>query len=324
MAAKKTYRVGIDIGGTKILAGVVDARDNLLASAKAKTMAEEGERYLINTITGLVARVLEEGHVRREAVSAIGVGCPGLINIAKNSVIFAPNIPFLSDYPLGRRLERELNVPCIVENDVNMGLYGEYRFGAAAGCSHAAGFFLGTGIGGALILDGKLYRGARGAAGEFGHIFVDPLGPLCGCGNRGCLEASAGRLSLSAEAAVMAARGQAKSLLARTGTDVRAIKSGALAKAAASGDRDVRELVKLKAAMIGIAMANVLHITDPEIIVLGGGMMEAMGDIILPEAEKSMREHSLPSLRDKVKVVRAKLGDNAAVMGAAAMAAERI
>ncbi len=320
---KKNYRVGIDIGGTKILAGVINSKNKVVASEKARTVTEDGERYFLNTITELVRRALEDAHISLSEVEVIGAGCPGIIRAEDNTVVSSANMPFLNNYPLGKRLEKEFGVSTMVENDVNMGLYGEYCFGAAAGHKYVAGFFLGTGIGGALILDGKLYRGFTGAAGEFGHIFIDPLGPSCGCGNRGCLESMVGRLAISAEASAMACRGQAKNLTDKTGTDVRDIKSGALAKAVISGDKELRELIKFKAGLLGIAMGNVVNIIDPELIILGGGMMEAMGDLLLPQAEKVMREHAMPALGEKVQVAKAKLGDLAAVLGAAKMAADR-
>jgi glucokinase len=321
---KKSYRVGIDIGGTKILAGIVNSKNKVVASQKARTVTEEGERYFLNTVTELVKRACEDASISLAEIEAIGIGCPGVIRAQDDTVVLAPNMPFLNNYPLGKRLAKEFGgVPVMVENDVNMGLYGEYCFGAAAGYKYVTGFFLGTGIGGALILDGKIYRGANGAAGEFGHIFLDPLGPECGCGNRGCLEAMVGRLAVSAEAAVTASRGHSKNLVEKTGTDIRDIKSGAMAKAIAAGDKPVRDLIRFKSELLGIAMANVVNILDPELIILGGGMVEAMGALIVPQAEKSMREHALPALGAKVRVAQAKLGDMAAVLGAAKMSADR-
>jgi len=320
--AKKNFRIGLDIGGTKILAGAVNAAGRLVASAKARTVIDEGERYFFNTVTELVRHVMDEAKISACDIAGIGAGCPGVINADDNIVVHSPNIPFLDGYPLGRRLEKEFGVKAAVENDVNMGLYGEYCFGAAKGRRYVAGFFLGTGIGGALILDGKLYRGFSGAAGEFGHICLEYNGPACGCGNRGCLEALVARLAVSGEAAVLAARGKAPALLAKAGTDLRAMKSGVLAKAV-QADAEVRELVKFKARQLGLAMGTVVNIIDPEMIVLGGGMIEALGDVILPEAVKGMKAHALSVLAKNVQVVPAKLGDLAAVMGAARMAADR-
>jgi glucokinase len=250
-------------------------------------------------------------------LAAVGAGCPGVLDYRTDRIVSSANIPFIKDYPLARKLQKLFKVPAAVENDANMGLYGEQQFGAAAGCEHVAGFFLGTGIGGALILDGKLYRGSSGAAGELGHIFLDPLGPGCGCGNRGCLEALAGRLALAGEAAVLAARGGAPHLMNEAGADVRKLKSGALARAVAEGDRRLKDLVRRKAALVGLAMANIVNTLDPEAIVLGGGLVEAMGELIVPAAEESMRRHAMPDISRHVTVAPAKLGDMAIVMGAA-------
>ena len=323
MAKKDKAVVGIDLGGTKMLVGVVKG-SKVLATVKAKTDPAGGEREFFATIAATVAKALEEAGVRPGRLAAVGAGCPGVLDTRSDRIVSSANIPFIKDYPLARKLEKLLKVPAAVENDANMGLFGEQRFGAASGCDHAAGFFLGTGIGGALILDGKLYRGSSGAAGELGHIFVDPMGPACGCGNRGCLEALAGRLALAGEAAALAARGGAPHLMKEAGADVRKLKSGALARAVEAGDRQLRDLVKRKAALVGLAMANVVNTLDPEVIVLGGGLVEAMGELIVPAAEESMRRHAMPDIAEHVTVAPAKLGDLAIVMGAAQWARERL
>jgi glucokinase len=316
MAKKDRAVVGIDLGATKMLVGVLKGR-KVLATVKARTDPAGGEREFFATIAATVAKALEEAGLKPRQLTAVGAGCPGVLDYRSDRIVSSANIPFIKDYPLARKLQKLFKVPAAVENDANMGLYGEQQFGAAAGCEHVAGFFLGTGIGGALILDGKLYRGSSGAAGELGHIFIDPLGPACGCGNRGCLEALAGRLALAGEAAALAARGGAPRLLNEAGADVRKLKSGALARAVEAGDRQLKELVRRKAALVGIAMADIVNTLDPECIVLGGGLVEAMGGLIVPAAEESMRRHAMPDIAAHVTVVPAKLGDMAIVMGAA-------
>jgi glucokinase len=235
-------------------------------------------------------------------------------------VVSSPNIPFLKNMSLGLELRQALGVNVEIENDVNAGLYGEHQFGAAAGYSNVAGIFMGTGIGGAFIFNDKLYRGATGSAGEVGHLLIDPLGPLCGCSRRGCLEAMAGRLAVASEAVAMAAKQQAPKLFKEFGTDIREIKSSALAKAIKDGDHSVEDLIKRKSRLVGIAMANIVNLLNPDLIVLGGGMVEAMQHIIIKEAMRSMREHVMPPLSKTVKVVAAKLKDFAIVMGAAKLA----
>ena len=316
MAKKDKAIVGIDLGATKMLVGVLKGR-KVLAAVKAKTDPAGGEREFFATIAATVARAVGDAGLKSTQLAAVGAGCPGVLDYRTGRIVSSANIPFIKDYPLARKLEKLFKVPAAVENDANMGLYGEQRFGAATGCEHVAGFFLGTGIGGALILDGKLFRGSSGAAGELGHIFVDPLGPACGCGNRGCLEALAGRLALAGEAAVLAARGGSPYLMKESGADVRKLKSGALGRAVAAGDKQLKELVRRKAALVGLAMANVVNTLDPECIVLGGGLMEALGNVILPAAEESMRRHAMPDIASHVTVAPAKLGDMAIVMGAA-------
>ena len=322
MAKKNRAVVGIDLGATKMLVGVLQGR-KVLATVKARTDPAGGEKEFFATIAATVAKALDEAGLKPRQLAAVGAGCPGVLDYRSGRIVFSANIPFIKDYPLARKLQKLFKVPAAVENDANMGLYGEQQFGAAAGCAHVVGFFLGTGIGGSLILDGKLYRGSSGAAGELGHIFVDPLGPACGCGNRGCLEALAGRLALAGEAAALAARGGAPRLLNEAGADVRKFKSGALARAVEAGDRQLKELVRRKAALVGIAMADIVNTLDPECIVLGGGLVEAMGELIVPAAEESMRRHAMPDIAAHVTVAPAKLGDMAIVMGAAQWARDQ-
>jgi glucokinase len=323
MAKKDKVVVGIDLGATKMLVGVLKGR-KVLATVKAKTDPSGGEGDFFATIAATVARAIGDAGLKPSQLAAVGAGCPGVFDYRTGRIVSSANIPFIKDYPLARKLAKLFKVPAAVENDANMGLYGEQQFGAAAGCAHVAGFFLGTGIGGALILDGKLYRGSSGAAGEFGHILVDPLGPGCGCGNQGCLEALAGRLALAGEAATLAARGGAPRLMKEAGADVRKLKSGALGRAVEAGDKQLKELVRRKAALVGIAMANIVNALDPECVVLGGGLMEALGAVILPAAEESMRRHAMPDIASHVTVVPAKLGDMAIVMGAAKWARDRL
>ncbi len=319
---KRKYIIGIDLGGTKMLTGLLDKNFRILSTQKTKMQVEKGEKYFFNAIVESVFQVLEDGKVDLEQVRTIGVGCPGIIDSKEGTVISSPNIGFLKNYSLRQKLRKYFGVPVFLENDVNAGLYGEYQFGAAKGYKHIVGIFLGTGIGGALILNGDLYHGAHGAAGEIGHTLVDPLGPQCGCGKRGCLETEIGRPAIAAEAAVLAVKNQAGKLLKMTGTDISKIKSGALEAAIEAGDGMVRTLVKNKARILGVSMANLVNILNPEIFVLGGGVVEAMGRIIVPEAEEAMHQYAMPNLVKDVVVKEAKLKDYSIVKGAAKLAVD--
>jgi len=315
--SKRKYTIGIDIGGTKILVALLNNDFKIVSEIKNKTKPEKGLDFFLKTIAEGVAYVLRDAHISLKDVLAAGAGCPGFINPQSGVIATSPNIPFLKGVPLGRRIAERIGRPVTIANDVQTGLYGEHQFGAAKGYRDVVGIFMGTGVGGALILDNRLYRGAFGSAGEIGHMQVDPFGPLCGCGHRGCLEAFTGRLAISAEAAVAVARQKAPHLAQETGSDIRQIKSGALARAIKAGDRSIEELLRQKARLIGSAMASLVHIINPEIIILGGGVVEALPGLIVREAEHAMREQAIPAIARPVKVLASRLKDDSIVMGAA-------
>ncbi len=314
---KKRYTIGVDIGGTKILACLLDKNFKILSEFKIKTKPDKGERFFLKSLTDSIQHILRESKISPKEVTGIGMGCPGFINSEKGTIAGSPNIPFLKNYPLAKRVSKLLGIPVTLGNDVQTGLYGEHQFGAAKGYDNVVGIFMGTGIGGALILNGQPYRGTSGSAGEVGHVQMDPQGAICGCGHRGCLESIAGRLAISAEAAILVARQQAPYLASKAGTDIRDIKSGALAKAIRGGDEAVENLVRTKARRVGTLMASLVNILNPDMIVLGGGVVEAMPSLISRKAEKTMRSLALETSSKYVKVAVAKLGDHSIVMGAA-------
>jgi glucokinase len=314
---KKKYTIGIDIGGTKILACLLSKDFDVLSEIKAKTKPEKGERFFIKSIVDAVPYLLRDAKVNVREVIGIGIGCPGFIDSERGVIAASPNIPFLKNYPLAKRITKRVGLPVTLGNDVQTGLYGEHQFGSARGYDNVIGIFMGTGIGGALILNGKPYRGTSGSAGEVGHVKMDFSGPACGCGNYGCLEAFAGRLAISSEAAILAARQQAPYISREAGTDIRDIKSGTLGKAIRAGDDAIENLIRHKAKRVGLFMANLVNILNPDMIVLGGGVVEAMPSLIARQAEKTMRRYALPTSLKHVKVAVAKLGDHSIVMGAA-------
>lgn len=322
-SSENRYTIGIDVGGTKVLTALLDAQFRVVSEVKQKTRPEKGERHFMDTLTDTIGAVMKDGNVGRKEILGIGMGCPGFINSRTGFIVSSPNIAFLKNFPLAARLSKETGVDVCVGNDVQTGLYGEFRLGAAKGYSNVVGIFMGTGIGGAIIVNGEPYSGSSGSAGEVGHILFDPEGPLCGCGHYGCYEAYAGRLAIAAEAAITVARGRAPALLQRSGTDLKEIKSGALAKSIEDGDRAIESLLRQKAGLVGLMMANLVNILNPELIVLGGGVVEAMPGLIAREAERVMRERALFSSSRHVKVATAKLKDHSVVMGAGRRAWDR-
>lgn len=316
MGKKKNYWIGIDLGGTKMLTGLLDGKFKVRAEEKVKVDVSKGAKNLLANIKESVNRVLEDGGVKAKQLGGIGIGCPGIIDTQKGKVVSSPNIPFLKGFNFAGKIGKMFHVPVRLENDVNTGLFGEHQFGAAKGYDHVVGIFVGTGIGGALIINGELYHGL-GAAGEIGHTLLDLNGPLCGCGQRGCLEAFTGRIAIASEAAVLAVKQQAPHLYDSIGGDISKIKSKVISKAIQEGDEPLKELIRYKSQILGRAMANVVNLLNPEMIVLGGGVVEAMPKLIVNEARQAMLARAMKPMGKQVKVVEAKLGDHAIVKGAA-------
>ncbi len=323
MGNKKRYVIGCDLGGTKILAVLYDRAFRPLFEVKARSKPQKGERFFLNNLTETFEELLSHRGIRKAEVTGIGMGCPGLIDERRGRVISSPNLGFLKRFPLAAKITKRLGLPVVLGNDVNIGLFGEHQFGAAKGSNHVVGLFIGTGIGGALILNGQLYGGATGGAGEIGHVQIDRDGARCGCGRQGCFESLCSRLSIATEAAALAARQVAPVLLETAGTDILDIKSGQLAEALRAGDRGIYELLLRKSRVIGRVMADLVNILNPEMIVLGGGLIEAMPRLIVQEATRSMKAQAMPALARQVKVTAAKLGDYAIAMGAAKRAWDR-
>src|SRR5262245_38055008 len=211
-------------------------------------------------------------------------------------------------------------MPTVVLNDVDAGVYGEYRFGAGKNARCLVGVFPGTGIGGGCIYEGQILRGKNVSCFEIGHVQINPNGLPCGCGRIGCLETEASRLAIAAAAATAAFRGEAPHLLAAAGTDLANVRSGVLAEAIQAGDTIIEQIVQRAARLIGWAVGDVVNLLAPDVIVLGGGLVEAMPELFVEEVEQAARRRAAPPFSKTFKVAAAKLGDDAVVRGAAAWA----
>ena len=305
------------------MATVFDREFNIVAYRRKKTKNGKGARGLLDRIVETVEETLQAAHVSPQRLCAIGFGCPGWIDIDRGVILWAPNLG-IRNLSLKKELTKRFGCPVVVANDVDAGTYGEYRFGAGQGVRCLLGVFPGTGIGGGLVYEGRLFRGRIGSCMEIGHIHMQPKGRLCGCGRRGCLETVASRLAIAAEAAEAAYRGDAPHLLELAGTDVAAARSGALAAAIKAGDRTVEAIVRHAAKDLGIAIGSVVNLLAPDTIVLGGGLVEAMPSLYVQEVRASIKKHAMRLYTKSLKVVVAKLGDDAVVIGAAALAAAEI
>ena len=299
---------------------VFDHEFRPLARKRKKTKGQYGPKAVIERIVETTRETLAELNVIEKRLGGIGVGVPGPVDEDKGIVLEAVNLGW-KKVKLAEILEAEFNCPVVVLNDVDAGVYGEYRFGAARSTRTAVGVFPGTGIGGGCVYNGEILHGKGKSCMEIGHVQVTPNGAICGCGLRGCLETEASRLAISAQAAMAAYRGEAPHLLAEAGTDLANIRSSVLANAIKAGDKVIEQIVRRAAGYLGEVIASLVHLVSPDVIVLGGGMIEAMPDIFVSTISTTANNHVLPSFQNSFKVVQAKLGDDASVIGAAAWAA---
>lgn len=316
-SGNKGHWVGFDLGGTKMLATVFDSSFKPLGKKRRKTRGHEGEKAVVARITQTIREALAECKVEASQLQGIGVGFPGPVDLDKGLILDAANLGW-KKVKLADALEKEFSRPVVVVNDVDAGVYAENRFGAAKKARCVLGVFPGTGIGGGLVYDGKIVRGRTSSCMEIGHIPVIANGARCGCGLIGCLETVASRLAISAEVALAAYRGQAPHILATAGTDISNIRSSVLAEAVEAGDTAVERILQRAAAHIGVAVATVVNLLLPDVVVLGGGMVEAMPKLFAVAVAESARAHVLPAYALQFEVRTAELGDNASVMGAAA------
>ena len=311
--------LGFDLGGSKMLAVVYDEQLRPLARQRTKTKAHEGVASGLGRIVELIEKACGDAGIRPDRLTAVGIGCPGPIDMDKGVIRSAPNLPY-DELAIGAKLTEALSCPVHVLNDVDAGVYGEYRFGAGRDAHSVLGVFPGTGIGGGFIYRGEVFRGAAISCMELGHIPVDDCGPPCGCGRNGCLEAVASRLALAAEAAKAAHRGDAPTVLKEAGMDLAKIRSGVLRDAAAAGDPTLLRAIDQMCRRIGTTLAGVVAVLAPDVIVLGGGLIEAMPGLFLPPIEAAIRARVMPVYVDKFRVAAAELGDDATTLGAAAWA----
>jgi len=319
-----SYVVGMDLGGTKILAAVVDADGRVVAEAKLKTQPEGGPDAVIGRMAQAAQEAVQKLKVGWDAILGVGVGAPGPVNPDAGVVQHTPNLPGWEKVPLASQLGELLGVPVFLENDVNLGTLGEHVLGAGQGTRDMVGIFVGTGTGGGLILDGRLHSGYRHAAAEIGHMILLADGPLCGCGKRGCAEALASRTAIERDIWLGISAGRRSLIPELTGGDPERLTSGVLAQAIRERDPLVSEVVARAQWYLGLLTASIVNLVDPEMIVFGGGLVEALGDGFLQPIRVTARQYFIQQAgADEVRIVAAKLGDHAGVLGAAALARQK-
>ncbi|MFP6765951.1 MAG: ROK family protein [Planctomycetaceae bacterium] len=318
-SSERNLWLGFDLGGTKMMACVCDSDFRILGRKRKATKGYEGSEAGVDRVKSVIRRALEEAEVGPERIAGIGIGIPGPVDTVAGVVLETPNLGW-TDLPLREILEAEYGCPTVVLNDVDAGVYGEYRLGAARDARCVIGLSPGTGIGGGCVYHGDILTGDRISCFEVGHMRVQPDGPLCGCGQHGCLEAVASRLAISSAAARAAYQGNAPHLKQISGTDLSQIRSGALADSIREGDVPVEQVVREGTRKLGMAAGWLVNLIGPDVILLGGGLVEALPGIYADEVQRAAESQAMPSFRGTFRVCVANLGDFAAVKGAAAWA----
>jgi glucokinase len=310
--------IGFDLGGTKMMSLVFNKDFKIIGRERKKTKSIEGSPLSAEKIVKTIVSSLEIAKIT-EKPTGIGIGVPGILDLSAGMILEAPNLGW-KKMPLKEMLEKEFGCPVAVVNDVDAGVYGEYSFGAAQNVRCGLGIFPGTGIGGGCVYEGNIFTGKNTSCMEIGHIPVDPDGIQCGCGRKGCLETVASRLAISAAAAMAVYRGEAPALQKIAGADLLNIRSGSLAQAINSGDKVIETIVRDAARKLGLAVGGLVNLLAPDIVVLGGGLVEAMPELYLTEVKAAVKTTIMPSMEKLFKLAIAKLGDDATATGAAAWA----
>jgi glucokinase len=307
--------IGIDLGGTKIGTGLVDLDGRVHVREVQPTEAAQGCDAVIERMLAGARRVMEAAGVTPEDVASVGVGAPGPLDIPSGVLLNPPNLPTCHNLPLRQIIHDALGIPTYLENDANAAAIGEYYYGAGRGTRHMIYVTVSTGIGGGLILDGRIYHGLSGGAGEVGHITVLPMGPRCNCGSRGCLEALASGTAIAREGQDLVDRGIPTAI---GGLSDR-VSAKTVVEAMRKGDSHAAEIVQRAMRYLGIGMANLVNMFNPEMIVIGGGLSN-LGEDLTGPVRRGIDLCAFAASARQVRVTLAQLGEDVGIAGAAGAA----
>lgn len=325
VGASRQYIIGVDLGGTNIVVGAMSADGSAQhAMLSVPTRADLGADGVVERIVQLAERVIAETMVatgaRRTDFLGVGIGSPGPLDRERGLVIFTPNLGW-TNFPLRDRVAEGLGLPATLDNDANCATFGEWWIGAAKGARNVVGLTIGTGIGGGLILNGRLYHGASDVAGELGHTTIESAGRKCGCGNYGCLEAYASGPAIAQRAREALAGGEASRMPSLVGGDLAQLTAAKVYQAAHEGDELAGHVVRDTAKYLGIGVANFLNIFNPEVVVIAGGVTQA-GDALFDPLRAEVRRRAFAPAVDACRIVPGALDGNAGVVGAIATFAQ--
>jgi glucokinase len=310
--------VGVDVGGTNIKMASVSPTGRVLARGILDTVPADGPKAAMERVAAALPTV-----VGRRTIDAVGVGCAGLIDPRRGHVLASPNLKQWENSPLARIARRVFGVYTIVENDATSAAYGEYRCGDNRGCRHLVFITLGTGVGGGVISDGRVIRGAAGYGGEVGHITVDPGGPRCRCGNRGCLEAHAGSYGLARRVRELLKEKRSRHLSRWIEVERRRPTPRLIMEAARRGDSVARHVVREMGEHLGVAVATLVNLFNPEVVVIGGGVSGSL-DLISPHIERVVARRAFAESAAMARIERSALGNDATAVGAAMFARDAV
>ena len=311
--------LAIDVGGTKIRIAIISGKGKIIAKEQRLTLADEGLEAVTGRIISGIDRLLRLKNLAPSQLHSIGIAAAGAIDSEKGLITSSPNLPGWCDVPLRDIVKSKYGVDTFLINDASAAALGEHEFGAGRGVNNLIYLTVGTGIGGGIIIDGKLYLGPSGSAGEIGHMTIDVNGQRCSCGNTGCLETLASGTAMAKEAIKRIKQGEKSSLTEIVGGKIENITADTVEVAARGGDSLASEVISEAATYLGVGMVNLVNIFNPEMVIVGGGVAK-MGDLLLNPARQVVQERAFQLPAQAVRIVQAQLGDDSGLLGAAAFA----
>jgi len=316
LASRRRSVLALDLGGTKIITAAVLSTGEIVSRKYSLTLADEGPWPIINRLSSAVAETMAQAKLKTSDIAGIGIAAAGIIDTKEGIVTTSPNLPGWRDVPLRDIIAERLGLTTYLINDASAAALGEHRFGAGRGVDNLIYLTVSTGIGGGIIIDGELYLGADGCAGEIGHMIIETHGPQCNCGKFGCLEALASGSAMTKESVRRLNQGEKSSIIRLVDGRLESITAETVSLAARKGDSLACDIVARAATYLGIGLANLVNIFNPELIVIGGGVSK-MGNMLLAPARKAIREIAFKLPARTARIVRARLGSNAGIIGAA-------
>ena len=307
--------IAVDLGGTQARAALCDANGKILERKAQPANASGGVEAVYQSVVESIGRVVSDF----SSVLGIGLASPGPLDPWRGVILEARNLGGMVDFPMKARLEKDFGLPAFIGNDANLAALGEQRYGAGRGVSHMIYMTISTGIGGGIIVDNKLFLGWRGLAGEVGHQTLDANGPLCNCGNIGCLEVLAAGPALERTARDALRAGRESKMRALVAGKINQVTGAIISEAARQGDALAIEIYERAGFLYGLGIVNLLHSFDTELFVLGGGVAIHAWDWIYPPMIATLQKHAFPSMSKDVRIIPAQLGDDAGLLGAAAL-----